>query len=159
MLREYIKNKINSIMNTIVIHCSATKESQNVTSKEIKKWHIQRGFKDIGYHFVILLDGTIEIGRPLNKQGAHVSGHNSYTIGICYVGGLDSNGKPKDTRTSAQKESLNRLIETLKDLTTIKAIKGHRDFSKDLNGNGMIEESEWIKVCPCFEVSDEFNIN
>lgn len=159
MLREYIKNKINSIMNTIVIHCSATKESQNVTSKEIKKWHIQRGFKDIGYHFVILLDGTIEIGRPLNKQGAHVSGHNSYTIGICYVGGLDSNGKPKDTRTSAQKESLNRLIETLKDLTTIKAIKGHRDFSKDLNGNGMIEESEWIKVCPCFEVSYEFNIN
>lgn len=159
MLREYIKSKINSKMNTIVIHCSATKEFNNITSKEIKKWHLQRGFKDIGYHFVILLDGTIEIGRPINQQGAHVLDHNSYTIGICYVGGLDSNGKPKDTRTPAQKESLNKLIDILKDVTTIKAIKGHRDFSKDLNGNGKIDKSEWIKVCPCFEVSEEFSVN
>jgi len=159
-LTDYIKKYSNSrTMDTVVIHCSATKENKDYSIKDIKKWHLQRGFKDVGYHFVIKLDGTIEVGRPLNQQGAHVSGHNSYTIGICYVGGLDTNGKPKDTRTPAQKESLNRLVDMLKDLITIKAIKGHRDFSKDLNGNGKIDKNEWIKACPCFEVSDEFNVN
>lgn len=159
MLKEYIKSNINSKMNTIVIHCSATKEFNNITSKEIKKWHLQRGFKDIGYHFVILLDGTIEIGRPLNQQGAHVLGHNSYTIGICYVGGLDANGKPKDTRTPEQKKALIELVDTLKsNITTINSVKGHRDYSKDLNKNGKIDASEYIKACPCFEVKEEFKI-
>ena len=159
MLNNYIKKYSKSrVMNTIVIHCSATKSNINYTSKDIKKWHLQRGFNDIGYHFVILLDGTIEIGRPLNKIGAHVSGHNTGTIGICYIGGLDSLGNVKDTRTDAQKESLNRIISMLKENITIKEIKGHRDYSKDLNGNGKLDKNEYIKQCPCFNVKNEYKI-
>lgn len=159
-LKEYIKKHSNSRpMHTIVVHCSATKEGVEYDREDIKRWHLARGFKDVGYHFVIKLDGTIELGRPLNQVGAHVANANTGTIGICYIGGLDSNGKPKDTRTNAQKESLLNLINMLKENINIKAIKGHRDYSKDLNGNGKIEKNEWIKACPCFEVSDEFNIN
>lgn len=159
-LKEYIKKHSNSrSMHTIVVHCSATKEGVNYTSKDIKKWHLAKGFKDIGYHFIIMLDGTIEIGRPLNKIGAHVANANTGTIGICYIGGLDSNGKPKDTRTDAQKESLKELLDILKENIAIRDIKGHRDYSKDLNGNGKIDKHEYIKMCPCFEVSDEFKID
>lgn len=159
MLENYIKNNSNSRpMHTIVVHCSATPEGSNFTSEDIKKWHLKRGFKDIGYHFVILLDGTIEIGRPLNKIGAHVTNNNTGTIGICYIGGLDKYKKAKDTRTDAQKESLNLLIEILKKHIKVKEIKGHRDFSKDLNGNGKIDKFEYIKECPCFDVKEEFTI-
>jgi N-acetyl-anhydromuramyl-L-alanine amidase AmpD len=146
-------------MNTIVIHCSATKEGKEYDREDIKKWHLARGFKDIGYHFVIKLDGSIELGRPLNQVGAHVKNANTGTIGICYIGGLDSNGKPKDTRTPEQKKSLVELINTIKEsIPTIKAIKGHRDYSKDLNKNGRIDPSEYIKACPCFEVKDEYTV-
>lgn len=158
-LKDYIKKHSNSRpMHTIVVHCSATIEGKNYTSKDIKKWHLQKGFNDIGYHFIILVDGTIEIGRPLNKIGAHVSGYNTGTIGICYIGGLGSNNKAKDTRTDAQKESLNKLIDMLKENITIKEINGHRDYSKDLNGNGKIDKNEYIKQCPCFNVKDEYKI-
>lgn len=159
MLENYIKKNSNSRpMHTVVVHCSATPENINYTSKEIKKWHLQRGFNDIGYHFIILLDGTIEIGRPLNKIGAHVSGFNTGSIGICYIGGVDKYNKAKDTRTEAQKESLKMLIELLKKHIKVKEIKGHRDFSKDLNGNGKIDKFEYIKECPCFDVKEEFTI-
>lgn len=158
-LKDYIKKHSNSRpMHTIVIHCSATKEGVAYDREDIKKWHLARGFKDVGYHFVVKLDGTIELGRPLNQVGAHVSGGNTGTIGICYIGGLDANGKAKDTRTNAQKESLLKLITLLKENITIKAIKGHRDYSKDLNGNGIIEKHEYIKMCPCFEVKEEYKI-
>lgn len=156
-LEKYIKDFSNSrTMDTIVIHCSATKRGMNFTSKDIKKWHLSRGFKDIGYHFVILLDGTIEIGRPLNIIGSHVSGYNTGSIGICYVGGLDYFGKPDDTRTNEQKESLIKLIKLLKENINIKEVKGHRDFSKDLNNNGVIEKIEYIKDCPCFNAIEEY---
>ena len=159
MLENYIKKNVNSrVVHTLVVHCSATKESQNYTSKDIKTWHLKRGFNDIGYHFVILLDGTIEIGRPLNKIGAHVSGHNTGTIGICYIGGIDKNNKPKDTRTKEQKESLYKIINLLCKYFNIKDIKGHRDYSKDLNGNGKIDKFEFIKECPCFDVKSEYKI-
>ena len=159
-LIKYIKKYNNSrAMDTIVIHCSATKENKDYTKEDIKKWHLQRGFNDIGYHFIIKLDGTIEIGRSLDKIGAHVSGNNTGSIGICYIGGLDSNNKPKDTRTKEQKEALKALVDTIKIcIPSIKNIKGHRDYSKDLNKNGKIDASEYIKVCPCFEVKNEFKI-
>ena len=159
-LESYIKRYSNSRnMNTIVIHCSATKEGVEYNREHIKKWHLQRGFKDIGYHFIVRLDGTIEIGRPLNKVGAHVSGYNANTIGICYIGGLNSNGKPKDTRTNKQKESLNKLIKMLIGLIpSLNEIKGHRDYSKDLNNNGVIETNEYMKDCPCFDVKKEYPI-
>jgi hypothetical protein len=158
-MNNYIKKHSKSrVMHTIVVHCSATVEGKNFNSKDIKQWHLQRGFNDLGYHFVILLAGTIEIGRPLNKIGAHVSGHNTGTIGICYIGGLDTNNKAKDTRTDAQKESLKKLINALKENISIREIKGHRDYSKDFNGNGKIDKDEWIKACPCFNVKDEYTI-
>lgn len=159
MLENYIKKNANSrVVHTLVVHCSATKEGINYTSKDIKKWHLQRGFNDIGYHFIILLDGTIEIGRPLNKIGAHVTNNNTGTIGICYIGGIDKNNKPKDTRTKEQKESLYKIINLLCKYFNIKDIKGHRDYSKDLNGNGKIDKFEFIKECPCFDVKSEYKI-
>ena len=158
-LINYIKKYSNSrVMNTIVIHCSATKENKDYSSVDIKKWHLQRGFNDIGYHFIIKVDGTIEIGRSLDKVGAHVAGNNTGSIGICYIGGLDSKGKSKDTRTDEQKESLLNLINLLKKNINIKEIKGHRDFSKDLNCDGKIDKFEYIKDCPCFEVKDEYTV-
>ena len=157
-LIDYIKKYSNSrAMHTIVVHCSATKENKDYTSADIKKWHLERGFNDIGYHFIIRLDGTIEIGRQLDKIGAHVSGNNTGTIGICYIGGLNSNGKSKDTTTDKQKESLKNLINLLRGLTNAKKVLGHRDYSKDLNNNGIVEPSEFMKDCPCFDVKKEFN--
>ena len=156
---NYIKKHSNSrTMDTIVIHCSATKEGKSYNAEDINKWHLARGFKGIGYHFVVLLDGTIEIGRPLNKVGAHVANANTGTIGICYIGGLTKDNKASDTRTDEQKKSLLELIELLKKNINIKEIKGHRDFSKDLNKNGKLDAFEYIKQCPCFEVKDEYNI-
>ena len=156
-LKAYIKRySCSRPMHTIVVHCSATKENVDYNKDDIKKWHLQRGFKDVGYHFIIKIDGTIEIGRPLNIVGAHVTNNNTGTIGICYIGGLDSKCKPKDTRTDEQKDSLLNLITLLKDNINIKEIKGHRDYSKDLNGNGKIDKFEYIKDCPCFEVKDEY---
>lgn len=156
-LINYIKTYANSrAMDTIVIHCSATKENKDYSVEDIKKWHLQRGFNDVGYHFVIKLDGTIELGRSLDKIGAHVTGNNTGSIGICYIGGLNSNGKAKDTRTIEQKQSLIDLVTILKTFISIKEVKGHRDYSKDLNNNGIIEPFEYMKDCPCFDVKKEF---
>lgn len=90
-------------INQIIVHCSATPEGKNFNANDIDRWHKERGFDCIGYHYVIDLDGTIEKGRPIEKVGAHVKGHNSNSIGVCYIGGLASDGKtPKDTRTVEQ---------------------------------------------------------
>ena len=97
-------------IDKIIVHCSATREGQHVTVQQIRQWHLQRNFADIGYHYVIYLDGTVHKGRPLEKAGAHCKGYNAHSIGICYIGGLDRQGKPKDTRTAAQKAALLSLI-------------------------------------------------
>ena len=96
-------------MKEIILHCSATKENADFSAADIKKWHLQRGFKNIGYHYVIRLDGTVEAGRKEDEMGAHCLGHNKDSLGICYIGGLDSNGTPKDTRTNEQKKKLVKL--------------------------------------------------
>ena len=90
-------------INKIILHCSATKEGKHYTAKDIDRWHREQGYTMIGYHYVILLDGTVEYGRPLEMQGAHTYGHNADSIGICYIGGLDQYGKAKDTRAEAPK--------------------------------------------------------
>lgn len=150
-------------VDSIVIHCSATKEGQNIKAEDIKRMHLQRGFRTIGYHYVIDIDGTIEKGRPESEEGAHCNtkgksalAYNKHSIGICYVGGLDKAGKAKDTRTEAQKKALHKLIGDVCKRYKIKEIIGHRDTSPDLNHNGKIESFEWIKACPCFDVSPEF---
>lgn len=131
------------VINEIIVHCSATREGKDITVHDIDSWHKQRGFRCIGYHYVIYLDGSVHIGRPENEEGAHCLGHNRNSIGICYIGGLDINGKPKDTRTDEQKKSLTELIRTLKTRFPQASIHGHNEFAN--------------KACPCFDVKKEFN--
>ena len=132
-------------INSIIIHCSATPEGRDYTVADIDKWHRKRGFACIGYHYVIYRDGSVHEGRPVGQIGAHCAGHNSETIGICYIGGLASDAKtPKDTRTPAQRAALVKLVGELKTKYGIKRqnIYGHREFAN--------------KACPCFDVRKEF---
>lgn len=130
-------------INKIIIHCAATPEDKNFTVEDINRWHKERGFIKIGYHYVIYIDGSIHKGRELEEVGAHCTGYNRDSIGICYIGGVDKDGKtPKDTRTNAQKESLLKLIKELKTKFPQAEIYGHRDFSK--------------KECPSFDAKTEY---
>lgn len=134
-------------IDKIIVHCSATQEGRHIDVDEIKRWHVQgRGWSDIGYHFVIYLDGTVVKGRPIERQGAHVKGMNKNSIGVCYIGGVESekkNGKwiAKDTRTDEQKESLVELLCELHDKFNA-SIHGHNEFSN--------------KSCPCFDAKKEY---
>ena len=129
-------------INELISHCSATAEGQDFTAADIDRWHRAQGWSCIGYHFVIRLDGTVEPGRPIDKTGAHCSGHNANSLGICYIGGLAPDGKtPKDTRTPAQRLSLRNLITTLRHIYPGIALHGHRDYAN--------------KACPCFDVRKE----
>ena len=102
-------------------------------------------------------DGIVENGRHVDLVGAHVKGYNSNSIGVVYVGGLDKNGKAADTRTTKQKGALIDLLKVLKDFYPGAKIVGHRDLSPDLNHNGIIEPTEWIKECPCFDAKKEYS--
>ena len=144
-------------IHTIVIHCSATKAGRWIDAADINKWHTSppRNWSKIGYHWVIRLDGTREPGRAMAVRGAHVAGNNINTVGICMIGGLDEDGKPTDTFTDLQYESLFELLFTLKaQLPGLERIVGHRDYSPDLNGDGLITPDEWMKECPCWETRD-----
>lgn len=129
-------------INLIIVHCSATPEGRDVSVADIDRWHRERGFDGIGYHYVVYIDGSVHEGRPLNKVGAHCKGHNAHSIGICYVGGVDLNGKPKDTRTLAQKDALVNLLMRLKRRFHKAVIRGHRDFA--------------AKACPSFDATKEY---
>ena len=151
-------------IDSIIIHCSATKAGQDIRAKDIDLMHKQRGFSQIGYNFVIDLDGTVENGRSLSIDGAHCNtkgfsgiSSNKHSIGICYIGGLDVNGKAKDTRTDAQKNALRDLVAKLCKEYPIIELLGHRDTSPDLDGSGEVEPVEYIKACPCFDVRSEFS--
>ncbi|HEV7340879.1 MAG TPA: N-acetylmuramoyl-L-alanine amidase [Sphingopyxis sp.] len=137
----------------VFLHCSATREGQDIDAATIKKWHLAQGWKDIGYHFVIRIDGTIETGRAEHVVGSHVAGFNTGSIGVVYVGGLDAQGKPKDTRTEAQKASMARLCRALDAAYKQPRFMGHRDASPDKDGDGVVEKHEWLKDCPCFDVA------
>ena len=131
-------------IDKIIIHSTATPEGRAVTMETVKSWHVKgRGWGDIGYHYVIELDGTIKEGRPLHKVGAHTLGENGHSIGVCYVGGLAVDKSPKDTRTPEQQTALVNLIEALIEAhPTIKSVHGHREFAN--------------KACPSFDVAHEF---
>jgi N-acetylmuramoyl-L-alanine amidase len=143
-------------VNLIVIHCSATKETQDYSFENCIRDHKARGFTTCGYHRFIRRDGTIHIGRHFDKAGAHVLNYNKESIGICYEGGLDANGKAKDTRTEAQKQSLLKCIQEAIDYGHVTRITGHRDLSPDLDGDGVVESDEWVKQCPCFDAEKEY---
>lgn len=130
-------------INEIIVHCTATKEGVPTTVETIRNYHVnQRGFADIGYHYLVYLDGSIHEGRDVNKNGAHCTNHNAHSIGVCYVGGLDAKGNAKDTRTEAQKEGLKQLIKQLKELYPKATVHGHREFAN--------------KDCPCFDAKKEY---
>lgn len=152
-----IQPKTNRRINEIIIHCTATPAGKDYSVEEIRRMHRLRGFSDIGYHYVISRDGTTNVGRDVAIAGAHCSGHNAHSIGIAYVGGLAKDGKkPADTRTVAQARALERLVLSIKYFYPEAVVKGHRDFSPDKNGNGLIEPSEWVKACPCFDAAKEY---
>ena len=128
----------------LIVHCSATPEGKDYNVDTIRQWHLQRGFSDIGYHYVIYRDGSIHIGRDESIIGAHCTGHNTNSIGVCYIGGCASDGKtPKDTRTTEQKQSLVKLLKELKTKYPQASIHGHRDFSS--------------KACPSFDATKEYS--
>lgn len=143
-------------IDRIVVHCSATKVTQNFTAEQVKASHIARGFRTWGYHFYIRKDGTVCPMRPVDQMGAHVQGYNASSIGVCYEGGLDANGKAADTRTPEQKEALLNLLQEFIAKYPVKHLDGHRDLSPDLDGDGIVEPNEWVKMCPCFNVHDEY---
>lgn len=143
-------------INLIVIHCSATRADLDFTEQQLEAYHRHRGFNGTGYHFYIRKDGDIIITRAIEKTGAHVKDHNAHSIGICYEGGLDGNGRPADTRTRWQRHSLDVLIQALKMDYPGCRVCGHRDLSPDLDGDGEVEPQEWLKQCPCFDVEKEY---
>lgn len=164
----------------IIIHCAATPNFKDIRALAIDAMHAERGFnrtrdaisnfnpscKHIGYHYVIEVDGNIALGRALEEVGAHVQGNNAHSIGICLIG--------TDQFSDAQFESLKKVLITIatklwgapiktiqNSLAILKTvdvdIKGHRDYSPDLNGDGIIQRTEWIKICPGFDVAEWLN--
>lgn len=132
-------------INLIVIHCSDTIEGCDFTVDDLRKWHQQRGWLDIGYHYVIYRDGSIHRGRAEEEVGAHVKGYNRNSIGICYIGGKEKGTmRAKDTRTPAQKEALIRLLIELTCRYPDAQIVGHRDLAN--------------RACPCFDAKKEYSV-
>lgn len=126
----------------IIVHCADTPEGRDDKAADIKRWHKAQGWSDIGYHYIIDIDGTIEPGRPLETAGAHCTGHNANSIGICYIGGCDKDMKPKDTRTDEQKAALLLLLKYLVAKYPGAKIYGHKDFAQ--------------KACPSFDAKKEY---
>lgn len=144
----------------IVIHCSASPNGRPVTVEDIDRWHALRGFhralewvkringdlRHIGYHGVIYVDGTFVTGRHVEEIGAHVAGSNARSIGICLVG--------TDRFTVEQWDKLTVVISALREQYPGAHVCGHRDFSPDKDGDGIVEPWEWLKTCPGFDVAD-----
>ena len=141
--------KSKRMINKIIIHCSATPEGKDYTVDDIRRWHKQQGWSDIGYHYVVYRNGDVVNGRDVDIQGAHCAdnGGNINSIGICYIGGCARDGKtPKDTRTDAQKLALLNLLLDLKKLYPHAVILGHRDLD------------EHGKLCPSFDAKKEYRL-
>lgn len=140
-------------IDEIIVHCSATPEGKNYTVEDIRDWHKRQGWSDIGYHYVIHLDGTVMEGRDVDLVGAHCmkGGHNQHSIGVCYIGGLEnkegvplSKQKSKDTRTEKQKIALLSLLVDLKKHYPKAVIVGHHDYDRS-------------KDCPCFDAKGQYS--
>ena len=143
-------------INLIIIHCSGTRDGRELTPDALEADHRRRGFITTGYHYYIRRDGTVVCTRPVEQVGAHCRGHNAHSIGICYEGGLDAEGRPADTRTEKQRRELRRLVCRLLRKYPDCLVRGHRDMSPDVDGDGVVEPEEWTKVCPSFDVLTEF---
>lgn len=131
----------------IILHCSATPEGVDYSVATIRRWHKAQGWSDIGYHYVIYRDGTVNVGRDVNVVGSHCTGHNTGSIGICYIGGCDATGKKaKDTRTLQQKVALKKLVRKLMDAygLTLNNVHCHNSYTS-------------AKACPSFSRSTFIN--
>lgn len=155
--------KSHRTIKEIIVHCTATPEGQDVSIESIRRDHKAQGWGDIGYHYVINRKGEVLNGRDVEYAGVHCKGHNQYSIGVAYIGGLEnkpgvaySKQKPKDTRTLKQKSALLNLLTELRKLYPYAKIIGHRDTSPDLNGNGIVEPCEFVKACPSFDAKTEY---
>ena len=126
----------------LIVHYTETPLDMDVTVDQIRDWHKERGWSDIGYHYVVYQDGTVHDGRPVERIGAHCKWHNRESIGICYVGGIDEEGNKADTRTIDQKEALIDMLNYLKGLYPNAVVYGHNDFSE--------------KECPGFNAKKEY---
>lgn len=135
---------MREIINKIIVHCTATPYRMVVTAKMVDAWHREKGWAGIGYHYLVRLDGEVEKGRAEWQIGAHCKGHNTNSIGIAYVGGLDAYGHPADTRTPEQKHSLCVLIAQLRRKYGPIPVYGHSDFA--------------AKDCPCFDAKEEYRL-
>ena len=133
-------------IHLIVIHCSATRADKELTAFDLDTMHRRRGFNGIGYHFYITRDGVLHHCRPVSEIGAHVRGFNRHSIGICYEGGLDENGRPADTRTTAQRFALLDLLTILKHQYPEAQIAGHYQLSATIH-----------KACPCYDPRKEYS--
>ena len=143
-IRHLIVYRPMRTITLIIVHCSATPELQSFGFEACRTDHVRhRRFRDIGYHFYITRDGEIHRGRPMEQVGAHCRNHNRHSIGVCYEGGLDRLGRPKDTRTLAQKGSLLALVRELKRRFPKALVVGHHDLNP-------------MKSCPCFEAAKEY---
>lgn len=127
----------------IIIHCSAVLPTQTSSALQIDQWHKSQGWKGIGYHYVVRRDGAVEKGRPEEQVGAHCLNHNTYSIGVCYEGGLNAQGKPADTRTAEQKAALLSLLTSLRAKYPRALIVSHHTFDP-------------MKACPCFSAEKEY---
>lgn len=140
--------KSKRTITELIVHCSATPEGVDYTVDDIRRWHRQQGWSDIGYHYVVYRNGLIVDGRDVDLIGAHClkGGHNTHSIGICYVGGVDKDDvkKSKDTRTHEQRAALKAILIDLKRLYPNAKIYGHRDFDKG-------------KDCPSFDARTEYS--
>lgn len=127
-------------IDEIIIHCSATPRGKRYTVEDVRRWHLERGFADVGYHFLIYLDGSVHKGRPIELVGAHCRGHNAHSVGICYIGGLSADGRcSEDTRTPEQKRAIDRTVAALLKRFPGATVHGHNEFA--------------AKACPCYKVN------
>ena len=129
-------------IDEIIIHCTATPEGREHDVEDIRRWHLDRGWSDIGYHYLIKIDGTIEPGRPLERPGAHCKNRNRHSIGVVYVGGADAELKPKNTLTVEQDIAMLNLLDSLIDRFPGATVHGHNEFSS--------------KECPSFDVQEVY---
>ena len=130
-------------INKIIVHCSDSPAGRNDKAADLDLWHKEKGWKKIGYHYVVYLDGSIHKGRNEEVVGAHCEGHNAHSIGVCYIGGKEAGTfRAKDTRTPAQKEALIRLLMKLVCKYPDAEIVGHRDLAN--------------RKCPCFDAKNEY---
>ena len=129
-------------LERIILHCTATRAGEQINVKQIDKWHRDRGWSEIGYHYVLYADGTIATGRDIRKKGAHVKGHNHDSVGVAYVGGVDSNLVPQDTMTMQQEMAFLHLVNSLRVVFGDMSVHGHNEFSS--------------KACPSFNVQEKY---